>query len=341
MEPTDDQEMPVIRFKGLKLPIYPECRIVFPPYGKILEILNDFKPDVVHIVTEVGIGYAGLRAARELHLPIVMSYHTNYDKYLNFYGLGYLSKPIWTYVKWFHNFASVNLCPSRNTLSELLKLGFRNLDIWTRGIDMQLFSPDNFSSRLRHELGGRDKTIFLYVGRIAREKGLDTLAESIKIVNKTHEDQILYVFTGDGPYKEELENMGFPNAVFTGPLRGKKLAEIYASSDAFVFPSGSETFGNVMLEAMASGLPGICTNAGGVTDFTHHGENALVYRNGDARDLANAQLTMLNEDIRNIIRIGALQTASQRDWNHIFDGLFGVYKKSADTNITVYQIAAS
>ncbi len=324
-EQPDSEETPVYRFKGITPLIYPECRLAFPQYSKVAEILSAFNPDVVHIATELGIGYCGLRAARALHLPVVMSYHTNYDKYLEHYALTYLSKPIWSYIRWFHSFASVNLCPSRNTLRELTQRGFRELDIWTRGIDTKAFCPRYYSDSVREELGGRHKTVFLYVGRIAREKGLDTMAESIMRVNETCRDTVRFVFTGDGPYLKELLLMNIENTVFTGPKRGKALSEIYASCDVFVFPSGTETFGNVMLEAMASGLPGICVDEGGVTDFTAHGENACVCRYRDAASLSDAMIKMTDPDYRRKIRGSALMTAQQRDWNTIFDDLLAVY----------------
>lgn len=329
-EQYDSGEIPVYRFKGITPSIYPECRLVFPQYSKVIEILSTFKPDLVHIATELGIGYCGLRASRELGLPVVMSYHTNYDKYLEYYNLIYLSKPIWSYVRWFHSFASVNLCPSYNTIRELTQRGFQGLDIWTRGIDMNAFSPTHYSDSVRDELGGRNKTVFLYVGRIAKEKGLDTLAASILKVNEKYKDDIMFVFTGDGPYLEELVSMNIENMVFTGPKRGKALAEIYASCDAFVFPSGTETFGNVMLEAMASGLPGICVDSGGITDFTVHGENTCVCKYRDVSGLSEAIIKMLTPDYRAKIREGALVTAKERNWDTIFDGLLATYEKAAE-----------
>lgn len=327
-ETVPDRE--VYRFKGIRPVIYPECRLCFPPHGKIMELLQDFQPDVIHVVTEQGIGYSGLKAARELGIPLVMSYHTNYDKYLEFYNLTRLSKPIWAYVRWFHNFALKNLCPSENTLLELKGRGFQNLGIWTRGIDTNRFSPSFYSQELREALGGRDKTVFLYVGRMAKEKGLDTLAESLRLVNEQHGDQVLFVFTGDGPYLEPLKALNIPNAVFTGPQTGIQLSCIYASCDVFMFPSGSETFGNVLLEAMSSGLPGICVDAGGVTDFTRHGENAYVCPYQDAAAFADGMVAMLDKSLRAKLKAGALKAAQARDWDTIFSGLLGQYSQAME-----------
>ena len=165
------------------------------------------------------------------------------------------------------------------------------------------------------------------MGRIAREKGLDILSEAIRIINEKHKDEIVFTFTGDGPYLKELEEMNIPNAVFTGFLQKKELAEIYASSDVFVFPSGTETFGNVLLEAMSSGLPVICTDSGGVTDFTNHLENAYVCRYKDSASLALGMSKMLNNpELRSELRKEALETASIRSWDYIFEGLISQYE---------------
>jgi glycosyltransferase involved in cell wall biosynthesis len=327
----EEGEERVLRFKGLRPLVYPNSRLALPIYKTVRSAIIEFDPDVIHITSELGIGLSGLRAARELNIPIVMSYHTNFDSYLGYYGFNHMEKPYWGYMKWFHSFAEVNLCPSSDTLSTLEKIGFRNPDVWSRGIDLSLFSPANFSDEARVKLGGAGKTVFLYVGRIAKEKGLDTLAEAISIINEKYGDEVVFTFTGDGPYLKELQEMNIPNAVFTGFLQKKELAEIYASSDIFVFPSGTETFGNVLLEAMSSGLPVICTDSGGVTDFTNHLENAYVCRYKNAENLARGMTEMRNNaELRREIRREALETAAMRSWDYIFDGLISQYERVLD-----------
>jgi Glycosyltransferase len=323
--------LPVKRFKGFCPMIYPECRIAFAPLEKITGLLEDFAPDVVHIVTELSLGLVGLRAATALNIPVVMSYHTNFDRYLHFYHLTYFSEALWLYMKWFHSFALVNLCPSRDTLESMRQRGFQNLDIWSRGIDLERFRPSHFSPELREKLGAGDKTVFLYVGRISVEKGLDVLMQSIRSVSETHGDRVQFWITGDGPYLKEIASLALPNVVFTGGKRGAELAQIYASADAFVFPSGTETFGNVLLEAMASGLPTVCTDSGGVTDYTVHGENAVVCRYGDPDSLSRAMIGLLDPDLRSRIRSGALRTAESRSWNAIFDTLIHHYAAAKRT----------
>ncbi len=335
--PENRPSLPVIRFKGIRPLIYPDCRLAFPPYSQVVKILAEFAPDTVHIVTEQGVGYAGLRAARTLGIPVVMSYHTNFDQYLDFYHLTYLNQAVWAYMKWFHSFALLNLCPSRDTMENLRERGFENLDIWTRGIDPARFSPSKRTQSMRRQLGGADKTIFLYVGRIAAEKGLDTLVQSMRMINRTHLNEVRFVFTGDGPYLEQMLAHDIPNAVFTGAKYGEELAQVYAAADAFVFPSGTETFGNVLLEAMASGLPVICTDSGGVRDFTVNGQNALVYPFGDAAALARSMERMLDPVLRAGISAKALKTAESRNWDTIFDGLMRHYRLVAQRSMLASQ----
>ena len=330
--------LPVIRFPGICPAIYPECRVVFAPHSKVTGMLKEFAPDVVHIATEAGIGFSGLRAANELGIPIVMSYHTNFDKYLEFYHLTIFDQTLWTYLRWFHSFALVNLCPSRNTFEAVRERGFENLDIWSRGIDLKRFHPSHFSSEVRERLGGLNKTVYLYVGRVAVEKGLDVLMRSVQRVNETHGETMQFWITGNGPYLKEIEALGLPNVVFTGEKQGLELDEIYASADAFVLPSGTETFGNVLLEAMASGLAPICMDSGGVTDYTVRNVNARICRYGEDESLIQAIVDLLDPELRSRIRRGAMMTAESRSWNTVFDTLKEHYDLAAQ-NPGVRQIA--
>lgn len=322
-------DLPVLRFKGVCLPIYPACRAAYIPLNKAISLLRAFSPDVVHIVTEAGIGLAGLRAATLLGIPVVMSYHTNFDQYLSHYHLTQYSDALWAYMKWFHSFSALTLCPSRDTLRTLAQKGFQNLAVWSRGIDLERFHPSHFSPELRKTLGATGKTVFLYVGRIAAEKGLDVFIRSICAINETCGERIQFWFTGDGPYLKDISDLQLPNVVTTGEKRGLELAQIYASADVFVLPSGTETFGNVLLEAMASGLPVICTDSGGITDYTVQNGNARICRYKDHVSLAQAMRDLLEPALRDQIRQGAMQTAKSKSWNTIFDGLMQQYVQAA------------
>lgn len=326
-ETASPREEHALRFRGLIPHVNPSSRLAFPHYQTVLDALEAFHPDVVHITTELGIGFCGLRAARELGLPVVMSYHTNFDQYLSCYDFGQLKKLYWKYMTWFHSFAAVNLCPSEDTRRALALRGVQNLDIWSRGVDLARFSPKHASNAVREKLGGGDRMLFLYAGRISREKGLDTLAKSIRILHEWYGDQVGFVFAGDGPYLRELSDFQLPNTVLAGFQDKESLARIYASCDAFVFPSATETFGNVVLEAMASGLPVICVGAGGVTDFTAHLDNAYVCHPKHVMGLTYGMSALVSSPaLREKLRQGGLATARARSWESVFARLMEQYQ---------------
>jgi len=200
--------------------------------------------------------------------------------------------------------------------------------IWSRGVDTTKFNPEYRNEHLRQQLGGSDKLLFLYVGRISAEKEIDTLLESIKLSNEKIGDKVNFVFTGLGPYSEVLEKCGIQNILLTGPKNGKELYEIYASCDAFVFPSGTETFGNVLLEAMASGLATLSVDSGGVLDFAKDNYNSVVCEHKNIKSIADGIVKLAeNEDLRKTLAKGSLDTAEKRSWNSIFSKLINDYQK--------------
>jgi glycosyltransferase involved in cell wall biosynthesis len=314
------------RFKGLKTRLSPESRLAFPPFRKINEICDDFKPDLIHVSTELGIGFRGMRYALARRLPLVMSYHTNYGEYLRYFNLEPLKPLLESYLSWFYRFAHRILVPSRHTLEELFRRQYRNLDIWSRGIDTALFNPAFRNKALRNRIG-KNRFIFLYVGRLSPEKDLDMLLYAAAGLERRFPGKTAFVFTGDGPYTETIQKQKLPNAVLTGFKRGRELSEIYASADCFAFPSGTETFGNAALEAMASGLPVAGVARGGVTDFLFHGNNALLCPEG-SREIFLENLVTLMEDTRLRLTLAenARKTALERDWNRVFDGLVNTYR---------------
>ncbi len=316
----------VEKFRGIKPSMYPECVLSFPSYRLHKSKIESFAPDIIHITTPLGIGHFGLRYAREYQIPVVMSYHTNFDRYLKFYDLEFLEHMLWGYLKWFYEKADIVLCPSNDTMLDLADRGFNKLGIWSRGIDADKFSPKHKNPKLRATLGNEGELLFLYVGRIAAEKNLDTLLESIELVNMTHSGKAKFIFTGDGPYMETLKSKNIPNIIMTGQKKGRELSEIYASCDAFVFPSGTETFGNVLLEAMASGLPSLCVNSGGVLDFAKDNVNSLICRCRDKTSIAEGIIKLIeNEALRKKLAGGGLLTANAKSWNLVFGGLIQNY----------------
>ena len=323
-------EKEVLRFRGFQIPFSPNSRlaVTMPFHSEIKKRVLEFKPDIIHIVTEFTMGQEGLRIAKETGIPVVMSYHTNIEQYLEYFHAKLFEKPVRAYFQKFHSNAVLNLCPSRQTYRQLAAQGYQNLDLWTRGVDTTLYSPQKRTGRWR-ELLGKDKTICLYVGRLSFEKGIDYYLESIKQLNQTGAgENMIFAFAGDGPYRETLENCGIENVKLTGFVRGEMLASLYAEADIFVFPSGTETFGNVLLEAMASAVPCICTDEGGVTDFAEHGRNAYVVPYRDSDKLSDAILKVAQSPLlRERLSSGALHTAEGRNWDSVMDRLMQSYEE--------------
>jgi glycosyltransferase involved in cell wall biosynthesis len=320
------QNKRIHRFRGVKTPLSPESRLAFPQYRKIFDLCDEFKPDLVHVVTELGIGYKGLKYARSRNLPLVMSYHTDYCKYLNYFHLGFFKPLVEKYLSWFYRSAHKILAPSKHTLEQLFRKQYRNLGLWSRGIDTEKFNPRFRSRSLRKRLGINDKFVFLYVGRLSPEKGLDMLLNAVEEMESRFPGEAAFVFTGGGPWEALIRQKNFSNVILTGFKTGPELSEIYASCDCFAFPSGTETFGNAPLEAMASGLPVAGVAAGGVTEFLSHGKNALLCADGD-RGVFTENLTAIMRDktLRRNLAENGRNLARSRAWDIIFDDLLGVY----------------
>lgn len=268
----------VIGTAGLPLPFYPELKFnFFRPL--FMRRLAEFRPDIVHVVDPVILGATGLAAARFLNIPIVSSYHTNLAAYCGHFGFPLLTQPMWLYNRFVHNQCALTFCPSASTAVMLGKQGFEHVRIWSRGVDNTLFQPARRSAALRASwLRGQgmteDKVILLYVGRISWEKNLRLLLQAYRHMDHT---RCHLVIVGQGPAFAEVEQeLRQIPVTFTGYLSGEALATAYASADIFAFPSYTETFGQVVLEAMASGLPVVGVASEGVCDLVQHQRTGLL-----------------------------------------------------------------
>jgi glycosyltransferase involved in cell wall biosynthesis len=268
----------VIGTAGLPLPFYPELKFnFFRPL--FLRRLIEFRPDIIHVVDPVILGATGLAAARFLNIPIVSSYHTNLAAYCGHFGFSLLTQPMWLYNRFVHNQCALTFCPSASTAAMLNKQGFEHVRIWPRGVENTLFQPGRRSDALRTSwLSGQgiseDKVILLYVGRISWEKNLRLLVQAYRKMDHT---RCHLVIVGQGPaYAEVVQDLSQVPVTFTGYLSGEELATAYASADIFAFPSYTETFGQVVLEAMASGLPVVGVQSEGVSDLVEHGHTGLL-----------------------------------------------------------------
>ncbi|MCL0033115.1 glycosyltransferase family 1 protein [Peptococcaceae bacterium] len=312
---------------GISFPIYPELKIPLPGYGEISKVLDEFEPDLIHLVTPFVIGLCGLKYAKDNDILLVASYHTNLSQYLKYYKFKILDSLLWKYFNWIHNQCEVNYCPSTATLQLLRRKGIKNLEIWDRGVDCAEFSPEYRNEELRKELIGSKEVMLLYVGRLAYEKDLDVLMNAMKRINNNL-GNVCLVMTGDGPARDDLEDNAPGNVIFTGYKKGKELSEIYANADIFVFPSTTETFGNVILEAMASGLPVVAPMVGGVKDNLVHGYNGIACKPRNAKDMAGAVIRLARDvSYRRKLASQAREYALKKSWDEVFDRLFNSYQQ--------------
>ncbi|MCB1174038.1 MAG: glycosyltransferase family 1 protein [Leptospiraceae bacterium] len=315
----------VIGRYGMPFPLYPEIKLVSPLDNFEKELL-EFKPDLVHVLNPISLGMAGIWHARQLEIPLVASFHTDVAGFAERWGFGFISEMIWTYSRMLHNQALVNWAPSHATATILRERGFERVSVWSRGVDAKHYHPlrRDMDMRRRLSAGNPDAPLLLYTGRLSQEKRVNW----IKRVLKSRPDVRLAI-VGDGPYRTELEKLYKGTAaVFTGALRGLELAQAYASADIFVFPAANETFGNVVLEAMASGLPVITANAGGPLDFVQHKENGLVFQHTNRKSFKKRVLQMLKKSPqeRKAMGLRGRRLAAERSWASVFSSLMAEYE---------------
>jgi glycosyltransferase involved in cell wall biosynthesis len=228
------------------------------------------------------LGLSAARAARRLGIPVVSGFHTNFHHYCKHYGVSWLQDLALRYLRWFHNQTDCTVVSNEDLRSRLLVAGFKNVTILDRGVDSRLFSPQRRCKELRREWGSSDDDpVLIYVGRIAPEKNLALAIESYRAM-KSHCDRLKFVIVGDGPHRRALQRE-HPELIFAGMQTGERLARYYASADVFLFPSETETFGNVTLEAMASGLVVVAYNYAGAKLHITDGETGVLVRLGDAK----------------------------------------------------------
>lgn len=330
--PDNQYESTIRPTASIPFILYPECRLALPNLPSIRKELNAFKPDLLHMATPFNMGLCGLRYAHSSDLPHVVSYHTHFDRYLEYYRMKSLIPLYWRYMRWFHASCDATLAPSQETIGTLRQQGFSRLRLWSRGIDCSFFTPDKRSEDVRQRYGITAPLLLLYVGRIAPEKDIDTLGAVMRQLPPALQAQVHWLIVGDGPSLPELRNQAPDNVTFTGYKHGEELAQLYASADLFVFPSSTETFGNVVLEAMASGLPVIGVNSGGVKDLVAPGRTgALVEPRNPEALIAEIGKLAEEADTLSAMSFEARHQAMFRSWESIFDRLIADYEDAIET----------
>ena len=319
----------VAAFPSFPLPLYAEIRLAATGPVGVADQFVRFRPDVVHIATEGPLGLAALRTTKRLRLPALSSYHTNFADYLRFYGFGFLERAAWAYLRRFHNATEATFCPTDSVRADLGGRGFRSLWTWSRGVDSQLFHPLRRDPEWRRGLGVADEeVVFLYVGRLAAEKNLPMLIEACRRLPASLAWRLLLV--GDGPLRPPLEAGPDPRVMRTGYLHGTDLARAYASSDVFAFPSLTETFGNVMLEAMAAGLPVVGFEVPGPRDVIQDGRTGVLAPNVGAASLAQALHRLATDSaLREATAAEARTYAESQSWDRVNAVVSGRYEALA------------
>ncbi|WP_198434889.1 glycosyltransferase family 4 protein [Aerococcus urinae] len=321
--PIQYKDALIIPFKAVWFPFY-RYRPWAIPTTDIQKQLAIDEPDIVHSVNPVGFAAAGIHYAVKMDIPLVASFHTNVPQYLSYYHLDVLSPVIWSYLRHWHNLAAANMVTSQAMYDLLNDNAIENLVILPKGVDLDLRDPKFYSDYMRQRLTAdpkRDK-LLLFVGRVAAEKEIDTLLPWLEA-----RDDVNLAIVGDGPEKAALEEkFAHLPVTFTGFLHGEELSAAYASADAFIFPSVSETLGLVITEAMASGLPVIAAESAPTKEQIKHLENGLIYQQGDKASLDQC-LALLDQEevVENIVAKGQ-DYAQQFSWKNASRAMVDVYE---------------
>ncbi len=306
--------------------LYDTYRVGVPYFHGLQAELDSFQPDLIHIVSPTLLGLYGLNYAKRRNLTVVASYHTHFVSYFSYYGFSKAERIGWNYLQWFHNRCDRTFTPSASAVRELQENGIREVELWQHGVDLEQFSPSYRSESLRQSIGAGHKPILLFVGRLVKEKDLDDLVEADGILSERGHDFKLVV-VGDGPMKEDLMSR-LPQAHFTGYLHGPELSSWYASADIFVFPSTTETLGNVILEAFASGLPVVTVAKGGVADVVTPNIDGLIAQPNNPQDFADKIAMLLsNSSYTKQLGIQALRSAAKQSWHEHNGKLLGSYQE--------------
>lgn len=312
--PKNDADFSELLSPGLPLPRYSGLKLGLPIVRTLKRAWKKNPPDIVHIATEGPLGWAALHVARKMTLPVSSDFHTNFHSYSRYYGLAWLYRPINFYLRYFHNRTQATLVPQTDIRDQLAAMGYGNLHIVSRGVDSELFNPGKRSAGLRSTWGVNDQDpVVLYVGRLAAEKNLNLLFNAFDAMQRV-QPRAKLVLVGDGPLLESLRAT-HPKHSFAGLRRGEDLAQYYASADIFLFPSTTETFGNVTVEAMASGLTVLAYDYAAAAQHIRHRENGLLVPFDDAGAFIAAAVELINDGpLLAYTRIRAKETMAKFSW---------------------------
>lgn len=301
-----------ILVRGMRIPRYPGLRFGLPARRRLETLWKSGKPDALYVATEGPLGSSALQAARALGIPACSGFHTRFDEFARYYGFGWITPVVLAYLRRFHGRSAKTLVPTSQLADFLRHKGFDNVELLRRAVDTRLFSPERRSQNLRREWGLRDDRLaVLHVGRLAAEKNLDLAVRAFRAIQAKRPDA-RFVWVGDGPSRASLQAQN-PDFIFCGMQRGESLAAHYASGDLFLFPSITETFGNVTLEAMASGVPAVAFDYGAAREHLCDDCGRRVPFGDDDAFIAAAVELARNEAVRHPMRTTARHAVETLD----------------------------
>ena len=316
--------------KGIPIPNYPDLRFGLLSKNRLIQMWRRKRPDIVHVATEGPLGWCAVAAARQLQLPVSSSFHTNFHQYSAHYGMGLLKLSIEAYLRYFHNRTMVTLAPTLAVAQTLKDSGYRNVSILSRGVAIEQFTPTLRSKALRDGWGAKGSdVVVLYVGRLAKEKNAGVVLSAFAAI-QARLPSAKMVFVGDGPLRLALQ-AACPQAIFTGIKTGTELATHYASSDLFLFPSLTETFGNVVPEALASGMAVVSYACAAAANLIRHNHSGALVTPGDEVDFINTAVALaIDDDRRNRLRQQAASSVAHMSWSAVTDGLVSTLRAVID-----------
>lgn len=327
--PEIDHQGEFVSVPSVPVPGRSEYRVTVGFPDSAQNRLRKFDPTLVHLATPDVLGFRAMRWAQANDIQIVASYHTHFTSYLKYYNLDMLKMLGWKYLAWFYSQCKHIYVPSPSMASELNKEGIDNgIRIWARGVDTDQFNPSKRDLEWRKSIGfSEDDKVITFVSRLVWEKNLQTFVDVVKKLKKNNSD-IKSMIVGDGPARKELEHM-LPDTYFTGFITGEDLNRAYASSDIFLFPSETETFGNVTLEAMSSGLPCVVADATGSKSLVESGLNGFLAPPRDTNEFARCVKKIAdNDELRRKMGEAARQKALAYSWEKVNEQLLENYEEA-------------
>lgn len=319
-----DQGIESVLMAGLPIPGYKALRFGLPNSGKIRKALSAFSPDSLYVATEGPLGLAAVKAAKALSIPVISGFHTNFHQYFSHYHLGILTPLVYRYLRYFHNQTQGTLAPTKRLQHELQTCGFEQVNVLSRGVNAERFHPSKRCNMLRAEWGLTDQDLaVIYVGRLAAEKNIELAVQAYQQM-QSEDARLRFILVGDGPQAAKLKEL-HPEFVFAGTQTGESLARHYASADIFLFPSKTDTFGNVVLEAMASALAVVAFDDAAAHQHIQHEQTGLLAPfHPQSIDLDKgfvelAQSLVNRPNLLRYIRQNARQHAESIRWERIVD----------------------